>query len=81
VCSTRPLLHRSSDTPRPRQDDNIVGIRIRHLAAAQPKWDRLSLSDYSEITNIPELIAKVEALYSLPHEQVKANVEIYAKDI
>jgi hypothetical protein len=62
-------------------DDNIVGIRIRHLAAAEAKWDRLSLTDYSEITNIPELIAKVEERYSLPHEQVKADVAIWAKDI
>jgi hypothetical protein len=51
------------------------------LAAAEAKWDRLSLTDYSEITNIPELIAKVEERYSLPHEQVKADVAIWAKDI
>jgi hypothetical protein len=64
----------------PRRDA-ALDIRASHLADAQAKWDRLSVSDYAKISSIDELIAAVEAHYSLSHEEAKADVELWLRDV
>ena len=51
------------------------------LRAAQAKWDRLTVSDYEQITTIPELVTTVARRYSLPHDQAKRDVERWARDM
>lgn len=46
----------------------------RHLAAAQAKWRRLTISDYAEIDSTDALIATVEFRYSLPHDEARRDV-------
>ncbi|MFL5083215.1 MAG: hypothetical protein ACJ8FP_00190 [Xanthobacteraceae bacterium] len=58
-----------------------VGINAYRLRTAQAKWDRLTSSDYAEIRTLPELIARLQQRYSLPHEQARRDVEIWAKDM
>jgi hypothetical protein len=56
-------------------------INAFRLRTAQAKWERLSRADYEEIRTIPDLIAKVAEHYSLPHEQAKNDVEIWAREM
>jgi len=51
------------------------------LRSAQAKWDRLTVTDYEQITTIPELITMVARRYSLPHDQAKRDVERWAMDV
>ena len=63
------------------QTAGSLHIGTRHLSAAQAKWERLTASDYAGITSVAELIAAVEALYSLPHDQAKVDVELWLRDV
>jgi len=56
-------------------------INTDRLRTAQAKWDRLTVSDYAEIRTIPDLIARLAHRYSLPYEQARRDVEIWAKDM
>jgi hypothetical protein len=51
------------------------------LRSAQAKWERLTASDYGEIRSLAQLIAKVAERYSLPPEQAKHDVEIWAREM
>jgi hypothetical protein len=51
------------------------------LRTAQAKWDWLTVTDYEQITTVPELITAVAQRYSLPHEQAKRDVERWAMDM
>jgi hypothetical protein len=62
-------------------DGGVVGVNSYRLRTAQAKWDRLTVADYAEIRTIPQLIARLQQRYSLPHEQAKRDVEIWAKDM
>jgi hypothetical protein len=65
---------------QPGQSDGAAGVDAARLRAAQAKWERLTPADYDEIRTVPELIAKVAERYSLPHEQAKNDVEMWARD-
>jgi hypothetical protein len=62
------------------QGDDAVGIGARHMSAAQAKWDRLTTMDLSGVRTRSELVERVEARYSLPHEQAESDVEFWASD-
>jgi hypothetical protein len=59
----------------------IIDLTAHHLNAAQAKWDRLTLADYTEIKTVGALIAAVEGHYSLPHAQAKRDVELWIRDV
>jgi hypothetical protein len=52
-----------------------------HLAAAQAKWERLTVSDYARIANTTDLIAAVEDRYSLQPGQAKRDVDLWLLDV
>ncbi len=58
-----------------------IDIRSRHLADAQAKWDRLTAADYAKIDSIDALVAAVEEHYSLTHEEAKADVDLWLRDV
>ena len=51
-----------------------------HMQAAQAKWERLTAADLRGVRTKRDLVARVEARYSLGHEQASADVEIWACD-
>jgi hypothetical protein len=63
------------------QAGSNAALNAFRLRTAQAKWERLSPSDYQEIRTIPDLITKVAERYSLPHEQAKNDVEIWAREM
>jgi hypothetical protein len=58
-----------------------AGDHSDRLRTAQAKWDRLTVTDYEQITTIPELITMVACRYSLPDDQAKRDVERWATDV
>jgi hypothetical protein len=66
-----------SDTQLRRNEIPLVAL---HMKDAQAKWDRLTPSDLQGVRTKAELIARVEARYSLPHEVAAEDVEIWGLD-
>jgi hypothetical protein len=50
------------------------------MQAAQARWERLTPTDLHGVRTKRDLTARIEARYSLPHEQALADVEIWASD-
>jgi hypothetical protein len=55
---------------------------VRHyLAAAQAKWERLTVSDYARIATTVDLVSVVRERYSLSPDEAKRDVDRWLKDI
>ncbi|WP_262028600.1 hypothetical protein [Microvirga sp. Mcv34] len=59
-------------------DDHIFAGR--HMREVQAKWNRLSMSDLSQIKTKSELIDRVQEQYGLAREVAAQDVEIWWSD-
>jgi hypothetical protein len=59
---------------------DILNVADGHMKAAQAKWDRLTASDLSGVRTKADLVARIAERYSLPHEQARGDVELWAAD-
>jgi hypothetical protein len=62
------------------QNEIITGIKLHNLRSAQVKWSLLTRSDFAEIRDEVDLVAKIQQRYSLSLSQAKSEVEIWNRN-
>jgi hypothetical protein len=62
------------------QAHNGPGLALHALPMMQARWNRFMIIETMGIRTTSELIEKVEASYSLSHEQATREVEFWALD-
>jgi hypothetical protein len=62
------------------QNHDHPGLTPHAMQIAQATWLRLTAAELSGVRTTSELIERVEARYSLSHEQATRDVEFWALD-